>query len=407
MSAVDCREKRYWSFEVLLEALDDSLAATTGGAVARAAGAEGSELSALLRATLHRRPELPESLLALAERLAEDNTASPPALALAAAAANALAQRRGGPEALWTALAAGVSEADGTQTAPLAAMAVLRGASAEAERQVRPPGFVDRPTGRQRLPDLLALLESAAEVEGVPATVALLRVEGLTRSLLVDGRGRELLDVLLEILQRPGPSVASPPLRAIFHSECSLTVSRALSPPFVDAVGVLPEDAATDGPAVGVLQVGEACDEFSVECPVAEAASEQVRQARFEWQMNEVLGHPSILAMRAQHAEAPAAFALVLWESIRIICRRPHLPAPRRFGDADHPVVEAMLDANLLAPRWAPTRLVLTGDETRRRLLAWLDVQHAKLSWGQRFEYSLQLVRERPGLVKRLDRLAQ
>lgn len=122
--------------------------------------------------------------------------------------------------------------------------------------------------------------------------------------------------------------------------------------------------------------------------------------------MDQLLSHPEVLNLRRRHEEAPTAFALVLWESLRHLCRRTYVAAPARAEDLKHPIVQAMLHANLLEPRWGPTRMVLAGEATRQRLLRWLDQQHAKLTWQQRVEYNLQLIRDRHDVVKQLDSLA-
>jgi len=304
-----------------------------------------------------------------------------------------------------------------------ALLSVLQNALVHAEQAESPPGYLDRPTGKYRVPGLFAVLEAVAMATNRSMVAAFLQIDVLMNSLFIDGRGEELLGILLECLQRQPPhprkdeeSLNVPPLRAIFQTSHGATAFWALSPPTTDKVVALPMAEPGDGPAVGVLTLenGLGVDEEVHSAPShADSLKDEISvqssgyiNTIFEWQMDQVLAHPAVLNIRSSHVEAPTSFALVLWESIRHICRRSHLSVPARADDLKHPIVQALLHANLLEPRWGPTRLVVAREDTKQRLLRWIDEQHAKLPWSQRIEYNLQLIRDRHEITRKLDRLA-
>jgi len=231
------------------------------------------------------------------------------------------------------------------------------------------------------------------------------------RSLFVDQRGEELLAVLLEHLQGRRTAEDPSPVRALFQTGDASTAFWALSPPLTERAVALPSATAgsADGPDVGVLALEGDEDGPAPAAGDATAgrAGDGRERVRFEWQMDQVLGHPAVLELRRRHAEAPTAFAVVFWETIRHLCRQPYLPVPARADDLKHPILQAMLHANLLEPRWGPLRLVVAGRGARARLLAWIDAQHAKLPWHQRLEYNLQFIRERQTITRQLRHLGR
>merc|ERR1711920_997743 len=123
---------------------------------------------------------------------------------------------------------------------------------------------------------------------------------------------------------------------------------------------------------VGVITVDDSGQMATSVMSSSSSESEEallVKQRCFEWQMNEVLRHPRVLELRYAHGDGQTAFAVVLWETIRLVCARPHLRIPPNAEEIEHPIIEALLNANILAPRWGPTRLVLAASDTRERLL--------------------------------------
>lgn len=263
---------------------------------------------------------------------------------------------------------------------------VLRLMALQMERSELPPGFLERNTGRNTVPFLVSGLEVASRLACAAVTVVLLNVDILVRSLLMDSRGEDLLGVIIETMHASS-------LRGILHTGDGMTALRALSPTHAQKVLSLPSDRA----GVGVLVVeGEAAEELDEDDCRA--------RARFEWQMNEVLAHPALLNYRLSNSSS-AVFTVFLWETLRHMCSRSHLPAPSDADKIEHPVVQAMLHASMLEPRWGPTRFVLP-EQTKTRILRWIDARHAELAWQQRVEYSIQLVRERSSILRRLDRMA-
>lgn len=291
---------------------------------------------------------------------------------------------------------------------------MLQCSAIHAEQQLCPPGYMYRPTGQRRILYLLTALELLAASHSRSAVVAFLQVDTLSRSLFIDRRGEELLVNLCKSSQQAHNEAPAGSLRIVFETSDSLTAWSALSLLGVDRVAQVTIDGdAEDTTGSGVTPVIAASDLFEAGCEVVETEGSEAerRKVQFLWQMDQVLGHPAVLRLRQAHAEAASSFAVVLWESIRYICKLPYLPAPSRPGGVLHPIAEALLGANLLEPRWGPTRLVLAGPSlgaaTRRALLAWLDAQHAKLSWPQRLEYSVQLLRERPNITRSLERVEE
>merc|ERR1712032_1803366 len=104
-------------------------------------------------------------------------------------------------------------------------------------------------------------------------------------------------------------------------------------------MGSLPATKVSDATSVGVLVLAELKDAIYP----SEAREDGREHVRFQWQMDQVLAHPAVLNLRRRHADASTAFAVVFWESIRHICRRPHLTTPLRADDLKHPILEAML----------------------------------------------------------------
>ena len=86
----------------------------------------------------------------------------------------------------------------------------------------------------------------------------------------------------------------------------------------------------------------------------------------------------------------------------RHLLKRSYLRAVA--DDLEHPIVQAMLSAGLLVPRWAPLRLEIPR-ATQSFLAKWIDQQHSELSWPQRLEYNVELLRERAEIIRQLDRL--
>jgi len=240
--------------------------------------------------------------------------------------------------------------------------------------------------------------------------VAFLHVEVLKRSLFVDSRGEELLVTLSKRFQARSALDGSA-LCTIFQTEDSQTALSALSPEVVDAVLPVTVDEADSfgSGSVHVISAAELLDDILDDEGHASdgdsGASGAKEDVRFQWQLNQMLGHDRVLHLRQRHGESNTSFAVVLWESLRFICQRPYLAVDT--GSKLHPIVEALLHASLLEPRWGPTRLVLSGPQegacARRQLLAWIDAQWAKLSWPQRLEYGVQLLREREEITRRVE----
>merc|ERR1719331_687964 len=71
-----------------------------------------------------------------------------------------------------------------------------------AEKECRPPGYVDHPTGEICIPYLLALLEEATTAAEVTACLSFLNIDILLRSLFIDQRGEKLFRILTQFSQR-------------------------------------------------------------------------------------------------------------------------------------------------------------------------------------------------------------
>ncbi|CAE7914102.1 TR1 [Symbiodinium sp. KB8] len=278
------------------------------------------------------------------------------------------------PEALWVQLA------EQTQLPPLeASLSVLHAAGAAAEAKASPPGYIRHWTGQRTVPYMLRYLEETISVAGgrARALLAILRVEQLVRSPFVDPRGEELLVLLLRHLCSDDTG-----LRGVFHCCDAETAYSALSADLVPSVASA-ELAEADASTTVLVLEDEAFP----------AEEDDKLPARRRWQMDQVLSHPAMLNLRTKHAEHETAFAVILWETIRYILRRPHLTVSRSAKELEHPVVQALLSANLLVPRWSPMRLIVPDDETRHFLQEWINSQHAKLSWPSRAEYNIQAPR--------------
>ncbi|OLQ15058.1 Pentatricopeptide repeat-containing protein, chloroplastic [Symbiodinium microadriaticum] len=292
------------------------------------------------------------------------------------------------PEALWVQLA------EQTQLPPLeASLSVLHAAGAAAEAKASPPGYIRHWTGQRTVPYMLRYLEETISVAGgrARALLAILRVEQLVRSPFVDPRGEELLVLLLRHLCSDDTG-----LRGVFHCCDAETAYSALSADLVPSVASA-ELAEADASTTVLVLEDEAFP----------AEEDDKLPARRRWQMDQVLSHPAMLNLRTKHAEHETAFAVILWETIRYILRRPHLTVSRSAKELEHPVVQALLSANLLVPRWSPMRLIVPDDETRHFLQEWINSQHAKLSWPSRAEYNIQAWRERGSILHKLDGLSK
>ncbi|CAE7544057.1 unnamed protein product [Symbiodinium natans] len=273
------------------------------------------------------------------------------------------------PDVLWLELA------EQTKLPALeASLGALHAAGAAAEAKVSPPGYVRYWTGQRTVPYMLRFFEESTCGLAQPLLVAL-RVEQLVRSPFVDPRGEELLAVLLRYLCGDGAG-----LRAVMHCCDGETAFAALSGDLVPSVAAAELEEADASATVFVLE-GEVDPEED---------ADNLR-ARRTWQMDQVLSHPAVLNLRTKHAEHDTAFAVILWETIRYILRRPHLTVSCSAKELEHPVVQALLSVNLLVPRWSPTRLVVPDDGTRHFLQEWINSQHAKLSWPSRAEYNIQV----------------
>merc|ERR1712224_574700 len=131
----------------------------------------------------------------------------------------------------------------------------------------------------------------------------------LTRSLFVDKRGGELLEIIVARLHSGGLPAAK--LRCLLHTSDGLTALHSLAPPFAHAVTAL-SAAGTVTDHVGVLTLD-----------AADLPADELAKRRFVWQMDQALSHPAMLELRASTgAGSPTVFAVVLWESIRHICRK-------------------------------------------------------------------------------------
>lgn len=372
------------NFEVVLECLEDALAVAVADAVA-----SGAIEADVWRAAAHRHPDLVHEL---AEFTASRAEASAPTAAVASAGHSL--------EEVFLDLAGQLGAAE-----------ALRCVAAHAEQQESPRGYLDRPSGGRRVIYLLTALEAAVASAGKRAVVAFLHVETLLRSLFIDDRGADLLGLIIDFVQHRGPEEVEVPLRFVFQTNDAFTSLWALSPPRTSGVVALTADAL-DGGGTGVLVIeddpvapgdeGEPADRCG---KMGQPGDPPCRRgARFQWQMDQVLSFPAVLELRRSHASSATAFSVVLWETLRHLCKVAHLLVPQGSLELLHPIVQGMVHANLLEPRWGPTRLVIPSEGTRQRLLSWIESQHAKLSWDQRLEYNIQLIRDRPAILRELAR---
>ncbi|CAK0814570.1 unnamed protein product, partial [Prorocentrum cordatum] len=361
------------SFEVVLECLEDALAAAVGEAVA-----SGATEADVWRAVAQRHPDLVHELADFAAASAEAPTAA------AASAGQS-------PAEVFLSLSGQVGAAE-----------ALRCVAASAEQQESPQGYLDRPSGKRRVMYLLTALEAAVASAGLRAVVAFLHVDTLTRSLFIDERGAELLGLVVGFAQHRELEQAEAPLRFVFQTDDAFTSLWALSPPRTSSVVPLTAECL-DGAGTGVLVIeGDPVVDVDAGEPEDRGGKAGQREgpscrmgARFQWQMDQVLSFPAVLELRRSHASSATAFSVVLWETLRHLCKSAHLLVPQGSTDLLHPVVQGMVHANLLEPRWGPTRLVIPSEGTRQRLVAWIESQHAKLSWDQRLEYNI-LAHPRP-----------
>merc|ERR1711879_922886 len=143
-------------------------------------------------------------------------------------------------------------------------------------------------------------------------------------------------------------------IRVIFHTIDGHTALHALSPPFVKRVATLRTHRADDVAVAIVTHEDNARNPFkpSIDRSASVLLEERSHRTQFEWQMNQFLGHPAMIEMRQKHVEAATAFAVVLWESIRYMCRKDHMVISPRVEELTHPIALSMLHAGLLAPRW-------------------------------------------------------
>jgi len=128
---------------------------------------------------------------------------------------------------------------------------------------------------------------------------------------------------------------------------------------------------------------------------------------RFEWAMNQVLASPAMLDFRSS-LNNEAHFQVLLCETIRELCKKPHVAArdPSSLLDITHPILIALLDANLLYPRFQPfPRLTIVSTLHRRLLLSFCDNQYRQLSGRERVEYNVNLWLQRKKIFHALQNM--
>eukprot|EP00933_Yihiella_yeosuensis_P042542 TRINITY_DN37163_c0_g1_i1.p1 TRINITY_DN37163_c0_g1~~TRINITY_DN37163_c0_g1_i1.p1 ORF type:complete len:610 (-),score=90.28 TRINITY_DN37163_c0_g1_i1:20-1849(-) len=436
VSFIDFQDLEFRNFEVVLgkiaSSLSDSASAMitakllsspglVGGSGSSREAVSASVMELLVKPLLEAHPNLEDELRGYAEALVNvgeagqevDGTAQS-----ASVAASALKESGSDSSRLWALLAEGWLSSSSSNSEQFlhkgsaendvliyvhSYLAVLCAVAQHAEFRGSPAGFIDRPTGLLLVPYLLSVLDLAATASEASALIVLLRPETLLRSMFIDARGQALLEQLVSHLQEGRTST----LRAVLETNDGSTAFWALSPPRVKGISLYQADLPTFTKPVGVVDLADHEDIAEDLSAAGSDVNLSKAEAQFEWQMDQVLSHPAVLTLRQSLSEAPTAFAVVLWETIRHICKRPHLQAPESSDDLRHPIVQAMLHTNLIKPRWGPTRLVVESDVTRQRLMKWINAHYERLTLAQRFEYNVQLIRERTEITRKLDQLTR
>lgn len=91
---------------------------------------------------------------------------------------------------------------------------------------------------------------------------------------------------------------------------------------------------------------------------------------------------------------------LELFSGFRYVQSRPFLSI-RSFEALEDPILVALLDANILACRFSPTRLIIIDQLTNHLLSDWLHSKYDEFSWRDAADFKVKTLMTRKGIQSR------
>eukprot|EP00916_Digyalum_oweni_P019274 GHVL01032107.1.p1 GENE.GHVL01032107.1~~GHVL01032107.1.p1 ORF type:complete len:583 (+),score=101.93 GHVL01032107.1:1393-3141(+) len=120
----------------------------------------------------------------------------------------------------------------------------------------------------------------------------------------------------------------------------------------------------------------------------------------FEWKMTKVLSHP--LMEKARNVlENKVHFYVSFCESVRCLIDHPTLLI-NNILETDHPVIIALLDANILVPCYSPRRLEFQSTLCRHLLLSFLEYKFQSLTFWEQIQYNVNLLMQKKEIESRI-----